>query len=142
MKKILSLIIMSALSSLAVAQDTHTLRDMGINDEVFKISATIIVVILVMIFILSVLKRMLDYRIKNRIVEKGVSEDLASSILQSDSGNGDVNIKWFSILTGIGIGLMIVKYTLPLGIHSIAIMSFTTAVSFLGYHQYLKRSKK
>jgi hypothetical protein len=142
MKKILSTIIISALSSLAVAQGTNTPHDMGINEDVFKISATIFVVILVMIFILSVVKRMLDYRIKNRIVEKGVSGDLASSILRSDTGDGDVNIKWFSILTGIGIGLMIVNYTLPLGIHSIAIMTFTIAVSFLGYHQYVKRSKK
>jgi hypothetical protein len=142
MKKILSLIIMTALSSLAVAQGTNTPNDMGINEDVFNISATIFVVILVMIFIVSVLKQMLDYRIKNRIVEKGVSENLASSILQSDTRSGEANIKWFSLLTGIGIGLMIVNYTLPLGIHSIAIMSFTIAVSFLGYHQYLNRSKK
>ena len=133
---------MSALPSLAVAQGINTPDGMGISEDVFNIIATIFVVILVMIFILSVIKRMLDHRIKNRIVEKGVSESLASSILQSDIGNSEVNIKWFSILTSIGIGLMIVNYTLPLGIHSIAIMSFSIAVSFLGYHQYLKRSKK
>ena len=133
---------MSALSSVAVPQGTNTSHNIGINQEVFNICATIFVVILVMVFILSVLKRMLDYRIKNRIVEKGVSEDLASSILRRDTGDGDLNIKWFSILAGIGIGLTLINYTLPLGIHSIAIMSFAIAVSFLGYHQYVKRSKK
>lgn len=133
---------MLALSSFAVAQDTNTPHDMGINEDVFNISATIFVVILVMIFILSVLKRMLDHRIKNRIVEKGVPEELASSILRADTSDEHANIKWFSILTGIGIGLTLINYTLPLGIHSIAIMSFTIAISFLGYHQYLKRFKK
>ena len=133
---------MSMLSSVAAAQNTNTYHDMGISEEAFKISATILVLILVMIFILSVIKRMLDYRIKNRIVERGVSEDLASSLLQSDTTDGNVNIKWFLILTGMGLGLTLVNYTLPLGIHSIAIMSFAIAASFLGYHQYIKRSKK
>jgi hypothetical protein len=142
MKMTLSTIAISTLSSMAAAQDTNTYHEFGINEEVFKISLTIFVVILVMIFILSVLKRMLDYRIKNRIVERGISEDLASSLLRSETGEGNVNIKWFLILTGIGIGLTVVNYTLPLGIHSIAIMSFTIAASFLGYHQYMKRSRK
>jgi hypothetical protein len=142
MKKTLSTIAMSGISALATAQDPNTPHDIGFNEDVFKISATIFVAILLMIFILSVLKRMLDHRIKNRIVEKGVSEELASSILRSDTSDENANIKWFSILTGIGIGLTLINYTSPLGIHSIAIMSFTIAVSFLGYHQYLKRSKK
>jgi hypothetical protein len=142
MKKILSTIAMSSVSDLAAAQDASSPDDMGFNGEVLKISASIFVVILVMIFILAVLKRMLDHRIKNRIVVKGVSEELASFILRPDASDGNANIKWFLILTGIGIGLTLINYTLPLGIHSIAIMSFSIAVSFLGYYQYLKRSRK
>lgn len=138
----LSTIAISTLSSVAAAQDTKSYQNMGIWEEVFKISATIFVVILVMIFILTVLKRILDYRIKNRIVERGVSENLASSLLRSDTGHGNINIKWFLILTGTGVGLTLVNYTLPLGIHSIAIMSFAIAASFLGYHQYMNRSRK
>jgi hypothetical protein len=55
---------------------------------------------------------------------------------------GSANIKWFSIFAAIGIGLTIINYALPLGVHSLAIMSFSIAAGFLGYHLFLKRSKK
>lgn len=134
---------MTANSFTLPAQDSIPIQNVNINGDVFNIGATIFVIILVMIFVLSILKRMLDYRLKNKIADKGVSEIIASSILQSDSKeDGAINIKWFSILAGIGVGLTIVNYTLPLGIHSLAIMSFSIALSFLGYHYYLKRSTK
>ena len=114
-----------------------------INMEVFNIVSTIFLIALVMIFVLSILKRMLEYRIKNKIADKGISEDLAASLLQpSKMEEGSINIKWFCILVGVGAGLTIIYYTLPLGIHSMAIMSFSMAISFLGYHIYLKSINK
>ena len=114
-----------------------------INMEVFNIVATIFLIGLVMIFVLAILKRMLEYRIKNKIADKGISEDLAASLLQpSKMEEGSINIKWFCILVGVGAGLTIIYYTLPLGIHSMAIMSFSMAISFLGYHIYLKSINK
>jgi hypothetical protein len=147
MKKTQCTVAMAATSFMAVAQENNPAQGMNVSgdvfEDVFNISATIFVVILVMIFILSILKRMLDYRLKNKIADKGVSEIIASSILQSDTReDGAINMKWFSILAGIGIGLTIINYTLPLGIHSLAIMSFSIALSFLGYHYYLQRYTK
>jgi len=46
------------------------------------------------------------------------------------------------VLTCIGIGLLIIDATLPLGIHSVAIMAFSIALSFLGYFMYIRRSDK
>jgi len=66
-----------------------------------------------------------------------------SSLLQTKTGEDrNINIKWFAILAGIGAGLMIVNYTMPLGFHSIAIMAFSISLSFLGYYFFLRLSEK
>ena len=141
MKKVLT-ITMAFLGVIAVnAQEGYRSTENGMNGEVFRVCATIFVVLAFMVFILAILKRILEYRLKNKIVDKGIPENIVSSILQTDTGeNGNMNIKWFAILAGLGIGLTIVNYTLPLGIHSLAIMYFCIAISFLGYFFYLKKS--
>ncbi len=86
---------------------------------------------------------MLDHKLKNKIIDKGVPEDLASSILQTES-NSEVHssIKWFVILMTTGSGLFIANQYLPLGIHSIGIMAISIAMGFLAYSLYLKRFDK
>jgi hypothetical protein len=114
-----------------------------IDEDVFNISATILVVALFMIFILSLVKKILAHRLRKKIIEKGIPENLAASILNQNSDHeGDTNLKWFAILTGISIGLILVHYSLPLGIHSLAILSLCIALSFLGYFLYIKKTKK
>jgi len=82
---------------------------------------------------------MLDHKLKNKIIDKGVSEDLASSILQTESNSEKhANIKWFAILLTTGIGLFITDQYLPLGIHSFGIMAISIAIGFLAYSIYLK----
>jgi len=140
MKKIIYIVFIAASPIIANAQNSNV---QGINEDVFNACASIFTAGLFMIFILAIIKRIMDYRIKNKIVEKGVPENIASSILQtSPKENRNTNIKWFALLAGIGIGLTIIYYTLPLGIHSLAIMSFCIAASFLGYYFFLKQSEK
>ena len=89
------------------------------------------------------MKRILDHRIKNKILDRGITDNVAMSILQTNPNeNRNINIKWFAILTGIGAGLSLVNFTRPLGIHSLAIMTFSIAVSFLGYYYFLRKSEK
>lgn len=142
MQKLTYTFIATSVSYATIAQDTFGTQNAHLNMEVFNVCATIVAFILVMVFVLTVLKRVLEYRLKNKIADKGISENIASSILQTTKDDGSPNIKWFLILTCLGIGLTIINYTLPLGIHSLAIMSFSIAVSFLGYHIFLKRSGK
>ena len=143
LKKIITTGTVFSVPFVSSAQNNDSAQGMTLNEDVFNICATIFLVIVVMIFILSVLKRMLEYRLKNKIADKGISESIASSILQPNTReDGAINVKWFSILAGMGVGLTIINYTLPLGIHSMAIMSFSIALSFLGYHYYLRRSEK
>jgi H+/Cl- antiporter ClcA len=139
MKKIIYIIIIAATPVIANAQS----NTQGINEDVFNACASIFTAGLFMIFILAIIRRIMDYRIKNKIVEKGIPENIVSSILQtSPKENRNTNIKWFALLAGIGAGLTIIYYTLPLGIHSLAIMAFCTAASFLGYYFFLKQSEK
>lgn len=143
MKKIAGILIIMILPLMATAQDSFPGHTFPLNMEVFRTCSIIFLLALVMVFVLSILKRLLEFRIKNKIVEKGLNENLVSSILKPDTReDGAINFKWFSILAGLGVGLTIVNYTLPLGIHSLAIMSFSMAASFLGYHYFLKRVSK
>ena len=139
MKKIIYIIIIAVTPVIANAQS----NTQGINEDVFNACASIFTAGLFMIFILAIIRRIMDYRIKNKIIEKGIPENIVSSILQtSPKENRNTNIKWFALLAGIGAGLTIIYYTLPLGIHSLAIMAFCTAASFLGYYFFLKQSEK
>jgi hypothetical protein len=115
----------------------------GMDENVFRVLATIAVLLSFMFFILAVLKKIFEYRLKNKIVEKGINENIASSILQTTPKEGiHINIKWFALLAGIGAGLMIVNYTQPLGIHSLAIMAFSISLSFLGYYFFIRQARK
>ena len=139
MKKIVTVVLAGLITTAASAQDNYP----RIGGEVFRAVAVIFVLLSFMVFIISILKRIFEYRLKNKIVEKGIAENIASSILQTDAReNNDINIKWVALLAGLGAGLTVVNYTMPLGIHSLAIMSFCIALSFLAYFFYLKSSGK
>jgi len=138
MKKIIATVIVLHGIIVANAQENNTY-----NEEVFQVTAAIIVVLAVMAFLLAFLKSILEHRLKNKIVDKGVPENVISSILQPGTGEEKHrNIKWFAILAGIGAGLLIVYYTRPLNIHSLAIMAFSISLSFLGYYLFIKQADK
>jgi hypothetical protein len=138
MKKIITFLILVFAVTAANAQGTDSMRP-----EQVRIVASIFTVALFMLFILQILKRVLDYRLKNKIVDKGIPESIASSILQTETiGEKEINIKWFALLAGTGVGLIIVNYTQPLGIHSLAIMALSVSASFLGYYFFLILSRK
>jgi len=97
-----------------------------------------------MYFIINIMKRIFEHRLKNKIVDKGISENIAQSILasQTTEDNKYANVKWFAILAGIGLGLTGVNYTQPLGFHSLAIMAFSISLSFLGYYLFTRSAGK
>lgn len=115
----------------------------GFNEEIFQVSAAIFVLLAFMGFILAFLKRILEHRLKNKIVDKGVPESVASSILQTKNTEQKfIHLKWFAILAGTGGGLLGVYYTKPLDIHSLAIMAFSISLAFLAYYLILQRFEK
>lgn len=135
----MSLVAIIATPILASAQNTGD----QIDREVFRTVSIIFFCALIMLFVLLILKRFLDYRIKHKILDREIPENVVASILQiTPKENGNANIRWFSILMGLGVGLTAVFYTQPIGIHSLAIMMFSIAASFLGYFLFLKYADK
>ena len=141
MKKIITIIAAGLVSFSVNAQDG---TDMEFRPEVFRVLASIFVVGMFMYFIINIMKRIFEHRLKNKIVDKGISENIAQSILatQSPDENKYSNVKWFAILAGIGLGLTGVNYTQPLGFHSLAIMAFSISLSFLGYYFFTRNAGK
>ena len=138
MKKLSVILWLLAAPVLAQAQSNeHT----WYNNEGFRVIASIFVLGMFMIFILAILRNILNNKIKHKILEKDIPVEVASSILKTGSNEGiNSNIKWFAILLAMGIAFMGIHYTLPLGLHSLAIMAFSISGSFLGYYFFLKFS--
>lgn len=141
MKKIITIIAAGLVSFTVNAQGN---LDMEFRPEVFRSVVAIFVVGMFMYFIINIMKRIFEHRLKNKIVDKGISENIAQSILasQTTEDNKYANVKWFAILAGIGIGLTGVNYTQPLGFHSLAIMAFSISLSFLGYYLFIRSAGK
>ncbi|HEY5966897.1 MAG TPA: hypothetical protein VIU35_02915 [Chitinophagaceae bacterium] len=140
MKKIIAIATVCSASFTANAHDS----DVVYNEEILQVAAAIFVVGMFMYFIIDILRRIFEHRLKNKIVDKGISENIAQSILatQKPEDNRFANVKWFAILAGIGLGLMVVNYTQPLGFHSLAIMAFSISLSFLGYYFFTRSAGK
>lgn len=139
MKK--SLIITSLMSVVFVFNARAQGRE--IDHEVMKVVAVISVMVLIALFILTFLKYILDSRIKHRIIDKGISENLATSLLANTKKDDKLQtLKWFCLLAATGVGLMFVYYTLPLDIHSFAIMCFSISLGYLGYYFIMKQFQK
>ena len=140
MKKIITIATVCSVSFTANAHDS----DVVYNEEILQVAAAIFVVGMFMYFIIDILRRIFEHRLKNKIVDKGISENIAQSILatQKPEDNRYANVKWFAILAGIGLGLMVVNYTQPLGFHSLAIMAFSISFSFLGYYFFTRSKEK
>jgi len=141
MKKAITIIAAGFVSFSVNAQGD---LDMEFRPEVFRSVAAIFVVGMFMYFIINIMKRIFEHRLKNKIVDKGISENIAQSILasQTTEDNKYANVKWFAILAGIGLGLTGVNYTQPLGFHSLAIMAFSISLSFLGYYLFTRSAGK
>jgi hypothetical protein len=121
----------------------ETFNDRDFDFDLLHITGTLIGIFLFTSFFLSIIRLILDGRIKRKMLEKEVSENVVEKYLQPTTKDSkSVAIKWFFVLICIGLGLSVIDMTLPVGIHSIAIMSFSIALSFLGYFYYVKRSEK
>jgi tellurite resistance protein TehA-like permease len=128
--------------TVAAAQNSNA-ADYNFKYDALHTSYTILTIVVFGIMILTFIRWLLDYRLKNKLIEKSAPDHVVSQLLQPiTSDNKNVAIKWFALLMGLGTGLSFVDYFHPLGIHSLAIMSFSLAASFLGYYFYINRREK
>jgi hypothetical protein len=153
MKKLFISIISFASSTIVFGQDSipktptppllcldsdidHSLNNISSIESFIPLFAITLIVMLV----IQVTRYILDHKLKNKIIDRNISEQLASSILEkSVADKKDDSIKWAFLLLGLSGGLTVSYYTMPLHIHSFAIMTFSLGLSYLVYYFYLRR---
>jgi hypothetical protein len=142
MKKLVTVAIIFFAPFILHAQEDLRLGGFNIKDEYFRIVTAIFVLYLMITFIITIIKTILDFRLKSKMVDKGVTDKVVEQFLQPQNRDAKTQaIKAFLILAGIGVGLTAINFTSPIGIHSFAIMAFSIALSFLGYFFFIKRSE-
>jgi hypothetical protein len=144
MKKALIVITILSGSIVAYAQDKpEPLVNRELIFDVIHICATIAVIYLIASFILQLLRRNLDYRLKMKIVERQTDEQIVSKIVEPDKSNPmNTILQWICALAGVGVGLIAVDATSPFGLHSLAFMAFSVAAGLSAYYLLAKRKKQ
>jgi len=123
----------------AQAQGVKSLA--GGQRQIVVDGSLIVVIYLVSTFVLKAIKSLHDYRLKNKLIEKDLPQEIFGQFLQPEKNEaGHQSIKIFFVLACAGIGLSAIAFFNPSLVAIFAIMSFSIAGSFLAYFIYLKRS--
>jgi hypothetical protein len=93
-------------------------------------------------FVLAAIKTILNYLLKRQIVAAAVSESIVARLLPGPQDEQNRVVKWVALLLSTGSGLALCNWFLPLGIHSVIILLFSTAFGFLAYYLFLRRQAK
>lgn len=146
MKKIFTSIIILLATVQAFGQSTAT-TDHPSNSDAALGSDTMITIAFPVLFILSLvfmlialIRYFLDYRLKSKLIDRGMSEQLSAYILNKSAGEKQQEaMKLVFLFLGIGTGLTGTYLTAPVHLHSLAIMAFCVGLSYLAYFFYLRR---
>ena len=94
-------------------------------------------------FVLTAIKLVLNYLLKNKIVDTAIiSESVVERLLPGPQDEQNKVVKWVALLLSTGAGLTACNWCLPLGLHSVIILMFSTALGFLAYYFFLRRQAK
>ncbi|WPQ62335.1 hypothetical protein SIO70_28655 [Chitinophaga sancti] len=140
MKKIITTIMLVAPVSV-FAQSPLFPANSELTTELLRSTVATIVLFIASSFILSLLRILLNNQLKKKMLQKGVSEEVIANMLPRKSEQ-IAAIKWFAILTAIALGLTIITFFPPIGIHSVIIMAVCVALGFLGYYFWVKKIEK
>ncbi len=138
MKKILSTATILFFAFAAQAQDNiNPFRDRQFIFNVLNICGILAVIYLISSFILQVFRQHYNFRIKNRILDKGTEENIVRELLQPDKKESrNPILQWFFVLASIGVGLLLVSLIQPIGLHSVAILAISLAAGFGAYYYF------
>ncbi|WP_157530879.1 hypothetical protein [Hymenobacter norwichensis] len=93
-------------------------------------------------FIIAAIKTVLNYLLKRQIIAAGISASLVERLLPGPQDEQNMVVKWIALLLSSAIGLWVCTQYLPLGLHSVIILLFSTALGFLAYYLILRRQTK
>ncbi|WP_157886900.1 hypothetical protein [Hymenobacter sp. PAMC 26628] len=93
-------------------------------------------------FVLAAIRLVLNYLLKRQIITSATSESIVERLLPGPQDEQNKVVKWVALLLSSGGGLLLCSRYLPLGLHSVIILLFSTALGFLAYYLYLRRQAK
>ncbi len=116
-------------------------REITMHNLMWEITAVILVATL-MYSIVQMLKNRMEYRLKNKIIDKGISEELASSLLHKVPNEGkSKDITQFGMYAGV-IALLVVYWIPPVGLHSPALFTLVVYLGLLqGYNIFVRKGR-
>ena len=110
------------------------------SEPIVGIVFPIIFIGFLVFMLVSLVRYFLEYRLKNKLIDRGMSEQLSAYLLSKDEKEkSDEVIKLAILFCGIGAGLTMTYLTTPIDIHSLAIMAFSLGLSYLAYFFYLRK---
>jgi hypothetical protein len=142
MKKLLSTATILVLAFAARAQDSFDpLKDRQLYFDILNICGVLTTIYLISSIIMRILRQHYNYRIRNRILDKGTEENIVRQLLQPDKKeNKNEILQWFFMLAAIGAGLTLVNLFRPFGLHSLAILAFSIAAGFGAYYYFSRQT--
>lgn len=118
------------------SNEVNPLRPVALGEIVLPI----LFISFLIFMLITAVKYFLEFRIKNKLIEKGMAEQLSAYLLSNNEQEKKNDVaKWAILLCGIGVGLIITYLTAPIDIHSFAIMAFSLGLSYWVYFFYLKK---
>lgn len=96
-------------------------------------------VFMVASFIVIFSRLIIEAWLKNKMIERGLSEPILTQFMQSNKKNARLEaLKWALIFAGLGTGLLLVSVFHPLRVYSLPVLSLSLALSFYVYYRLLK----
>lgn len=146
MKKLLinTIVLLTTVTALAKEHFTNGDKLNPVEPSPLEPIAGIILPILFIGFLvfmlITLIKYFLEFRLKNKLIERGMSEQLSAYLSNKNSKERQHDAMKLAILfCGVGAGLAVTYLTTPIDIHSIAIMVSSVGLSYLVYFFYLRR---
>ncbi len=120
--------------------DFDPFKDRDFLFDALHICTILFAIYLVSSFLLQLFKSGISYRLKNRMLDKGTEENIVRELLLPEKKeNKNYILQWFFMLIALGVGLLLVGFTRPFGLHSIAILAFSIAAGFGSAYYFTKQ---
>lgn len=145
--KTLFTIILILLTTVQLIAQNDSLIDSKSHTAVSETTVPVSEMLLPMLFmaflafmLVSLVKYFFEYRLRNKLIERGMHEQLSAYLSnKNEQEKRNEAVKLAILFCGIGAGLIVVYFTTPVHIHSLAIMAFSLGLSYLAYFLYLRR---
>lgn len=112
-----------------------------IPDVIIRTIIIILLFYVVTSFLLTLIRMLLNHRLKSKMISRGMDVAEAEKMLRSSVESKDYAVKWFLLLLSAGIGFTIIG-NFPFGWLSVGTLAFSLSLGFTGYYYYLKKRKE